>query len=268
MLRAWIIGRVTTGQNPRSMRNKKPQRGRSSSAPRRRSGNQRGSKLLGKKAAAVARQALEELDEGGVGSHVGARVVDPHTAIHRFAADVPGYPDWEWIAVVACAPGSAHITVSELALMPADGVTLPPRFVPYAERIRPGDLTPGTVMPPAPDDSRLTKDSQDAAFPEHKGDSFLSKHGWEETTQRWRQGAFGPRSRFARKAALRCSSCAFFVPLAVAQGAYGVCANEFSADGHAVHRAYGCGAHSETPAPPNVGVPHSEVFDDERPVSI
>ncbi len=216
----------------------------------------------------VARRALEEVDEGGVGSHLGARVVDPHTGIHRFAADVPGYPDWEWIVVVACAPGSTDITVSELALMPAEGVALPPRFVPYAERIRPGDLTPGSVMPPAPDDSRLTKDPQNAAFPDLGGEAFLSDEGWEETRKRWRRGAFGPQSRFAQKAALRCSSCAFYIPLSHAEGTFGVCANEYSADGHAVHRSYGCGAHSGTPAPPNLGAPRAEAFDDERPVRI
>jgi hypothetical protein len=35
-----------------------------------------------------------------------------------------------------------------------------------------------------------------------------------------------------------------------------------SADGHVVDKQYGCGAHSDTPAPPGTGSPVYEPFDD------
>ena len=43
---------------------------------------------------------------------------------------------------------------------------------------------------------------------------------------------------------------------------FGVCGNELSADGHVVDQQYGCGAHSDTPAPAGTGSPIYEPFDD------
>ena len=43
---------------------------------------------------------------------------------------------------------------------------------------------------------------------------------------------------------------------------FGVCANELSADGQVVDAEYGCGAHSDTPAPAGSGSPLYDPFDD------
>jgi hypothetical protein len=43
---------------------------------------------------------------------------------------------------------------------------------------------------------------------------------------------------------------------------FGVCGNELSADGQVVDFEYGCGAHSDTPAPAGTGSPIYEPFDD------
>ena len=43
---------------------------------------------------------------------------------------------------------------------------------------------------------------------------------------------------------------------------FGVCGNELSADGHVVDKFYGCGAHSDTPAPAGGGSPAYEPYDD------
>jgi hypothetical protein len=43
---------------------------------------------------------------------------------------------------------------------------------------------------------------------------------------------------------------------------FGVCGNELSADGHIVDFEYGCGAHSDTPAPAGSGSPIYDPFDD------
>ena len=43
---------------------------------------------------------------------------------------------------------------------------------------------------------------------------------------------------------------------------FGVCGNELSADGHVVDKQYGCGAHSDTPAPAGSGSPRYEAFND------
>ncbi len=43
---------------------------------------------------------------------------------------------------------------------------------------------------------------------------------------------------------------------------FGACANELSADGQVVDAEYGCGAHSDTPAPAGSGSPLYDPFDD------
>ena len=60
-----------------------------------------------------------------------------------------------------------------------------------------------------------------------------------------------------------CRDCGFYLPLAGSLGSmFGVCANEISADGHVVDSEYGCGAHSDTPAPAGTGSPLYDPFDD------
>ncbi|MDP9850519.1 DUF3027 domain-containing protein [Corynebacterium lowii] len=206
----------------------------------------------------VAAAALEEIGEEA-GDHVGVQPLERNVALHRFAADVPGYAGWEWQVVVACAPGSHRVTVNEVTLAPTPhGDALrAPRWVPWSERLRPGDLHPGDLLPPEPGDPRLINTE--------KGHE-LSETGLREATQRWRTGDFGPTSEFAEKAALHCAHCAFYLPLAGEQWGknFGVCTNEYSADGHVVHASYGCGAHSETPW--ESSDPSQRAFDDERPI--
>jgi hypothetical protein len=43
---------------------------------------------------------------------------------------------------------------------------------------------------------------------------------------------------------------------------FGVCGNELSADGSIVDFEYGCGAHSDTPAPAGSGSPMYDPYDD------
>lgn len=214
--------------------------------------------LLNARAVRVARSALEELGEGEVGEHIGVSLTGQNVATHRFSAEVPGYRGWEWNAVLACAEGSSHVTVNEVALMPAQEALQAPAWVPYEDRVRPGDLGPGDVMPPRPEDERLESDG-------HR--HHLSRRGLQDALQRWRTGDYGPTSEFAEKAQLKCRTCAFYLPAAEPIGEnFGVCANEYSADGHLVHATYGCGAHSETPGGTVDPHPRQDAFDDEAPL--
>lgn len=147
--------------------------------------------LLDAHAVDIARTALEELGDGPVGDHIGVQGLTRNVATHRFAADVPGYSGWEWNAVLACASGSRYVTVNELALVPAPtGEALrAPEWVPWSDRIRPGDLGPGDLMPPEPGDERLTETED--------GRTILSRRGLDDAKQRWRTGDFGPTSEFA-----------------------------------------------------------------------
>ncbi|MHA2788419.1 DUF3027 domain-containing protein [Corynebacterium sp. S7] len=229
--------------------------------------------LLSATAVRVAREALVDVAEGEeIGEHIGVTGLAPNVAVHRFHAEVPGYPGWEWNAVIACASGSSHVTVNEVALVPApSGDALrAPEWVPYSDRLLPGDLGPGDLMAPAADDERLTDDSfsrEAVTFPGRESKKYLTTTGLEAAKQRWRTGDYGPTSEFAEKAAMRCQTCAFYVPAGQPIGdLFGICTNEYSADGHVVAASYGCGAHSDTHIEEEGAEPIDGLFDDEKPI--
>ncbi len=91
----------------------------------------------------------------------------------------------------------------------------------------------------------------------------MSAWGRADAAERWHEGDYGPDSAMSRSTKRVCRDCGFFLPLAGSLGAmFGVCGNELSADGHVVDKLYGCGAHSDTPAPPGTGSPMYEPYDD------
>lgn len=209
------------------------------------------STLLTPEAVAVALEGLEEVaDDDEIGEHAGVTGLSANVATHRFEATVPGYAGWEWNVVVACATGSDVVTINEVALVPANGALEAPDWVPYSERLLPGDFGPGDIMELAPGDPRVTEDSfsrHAITFLGRETKRYLTEQGLTEAEKRWRTGEYGPNSEFAEKATLHCRSCAFYLPMGEPVGDnFGVCTNEFSADGHVVAASYGCGAHSDT----------------------
>ncbi|WP_193044209.1 DUF3027 domain-containing protein [Mycolicibacterium baixiangningiae] len=221
----------------------------------------------------LARAALVELiGHDTIGEYLGASFEDPTSATHRFLADMPGYRGWQWAVVVAAYPGSEQATISELVLVPGPTALLAPKWVPWHERVRPGDLGPGDLLAPPPEDPRLvpgyvaTGDPQvdeTAAEVGFGRRQVLSRWGRLDAAQRWHDGEFGPGSAMARSTKRVCRDCGFYLPLSGSLGVmFGVCANEMSADGHVVDSEYGCGAHSDTPAPQGAGSPLYDPYDD------
>lgn len=219
----------------------------------------------------LARRALLELQPVGVGEHLGVTGEDECAATHRFAATLPGYRGWQWAVVVAAAPGAEYATVSESALLPGPDALIAPEFVPWDQRVRPGDLAPGDLLAPRVNDPRLVPgylQTGDPATDEVCEDiglgrrQVLSREGRVEAAERW-YSEFGPDADMARSAPGTCGVCGFFVPLAGAmRAAFGVCANAMGADGRVVHVGYGCGAHSDTETSTGAGSPLYEAFDD------
>jgi hypothetical protein len=156
--------------------------------------------------------------------------------------------------------------------VPGPTALLAPKWVPWHERIKPGDLSPGDLLAPPSDDPRLvpgytaTGDPQidDVAVEVGFGRrQVLSPWGRGEAAQRWHDGDYGPGSAMARSTRRVCRDCGFYLPLAGALNSmFGVCANELAADGHVVDAEYGCGAHSDTPQPPGTGTPLFDPYDD------
>ncbi|MGB6148659.1 DUF3027 domain-containing protein [Mycolicibacter algericus] len=226
-------------------------------------------------AAAVdeARAAVVEFSGADtVGEHLGVDYEDATAATHRFGAVLPGYQGWQWAVVVAAVPGAAHSTVSEVVLVPGPGALLSPEWVPWDQRVRPGDLGPGDLLAPPADDPRLVPgytSSGDPELDEVAGELglgrrwLLSPLGRAEAAQRWHDGDYGPDSAMARSTKRVCRDCGFYLPLAGVLGTgFGVCGNEMSADGRVVDSGYGCGAHSDTPVPAGTGSPVHDPYDD------
>ena len=225
----------------------------------------------------VARAALTAEGEQP-GDHLGARAEGDWAAAHYFQAELPGYRGWQWCVVVAGAPDSPEVTVSEVALLPADDALLAPDWVPWVERVAPGDLRPGDQLAAPADDPRLVPAQIDTADvspldADEIGQvnaeiglgrkRLLSIAGRADAAQRWYDGEYGPASQMARSARYSCGSCGFYLPIAGALHAgFGVCANEFAADGRAVSAEYGCGAHSDVKAPAGNGSPAYDAYDD------
>ena len=220
----------------------------------------------------AARAAVVEFSGDTVGEYLGVTFEDTTAATHRFLADDPGYGGWQWAVVVAAYPGSDHATISEVVLVPGPTALLAPQWVPWDQRIKPGDLGPGDLLAPPADDPRLVPGyvlSGDPAVDDVATEvgfgrrRVLSEWGRADAAQRWHDGEYGPDSAMARATRRVCRDCGYLLPLAGTLGTmFGVCANEFAADGHVVDFTYGCGAHSDTPAPAGAGSPLYDPYDD------
>ncbi|MFM6849653.1 MAG: DUF3027 domain-containing protein, partial [Terrabacter sp.] len=228
-------------------------------------------------AADLARAALDGVAEPGtVGGHLGMDMLEERLGMHWFECTSPGYRGWRWGVSVARVPRGKVATVCETNLLPGPEAVLAPEWLPYADRLAPGDLGAGDVLPFRPDDPNL-----EAGF-EATGDEdvdqmaffelglgrprVLSAEGREAAATRWYSGDSGPASEVAAKATERCTTCGYFLPMAGAlRATFGVCANEWSpSDGRVVSLDHGCGAHSETdveqPEPSSVGDPIVDEF--------
>lgn len=217
-----------------------------------------------------AREAAESIAEPGtVGEHMGAVMDAERLATHYFACTASAYPGWRWAITLARVPRGTKATICETNLVPGEGALLSPEWLPYDQRLAPGDLGAGDVLPYIEDDQRLepgfeaTGDEEvDAVALWELGlgrKRVLSAEGREDAAQRWYDGDHGPKSPVAEQAPEPCSSCGFFVPMAGAlRSFFGVCANAWSpSDGRVVSLDHGCGAHSEIdvvredPSPPD-----------------
>ena len=208
-----------------------------------------------------------------VGEHLGVQAEGERVVTHQFDCLDQAYAGWQWAVTVARAPRSKMVTVDETVLLPGPAALLAPPWVPWHDRLRPGDLGVGDLLPAPPDDERLvplvTLEGDDAVTDwyydgEDAGDEqgpaepaelpapgrsrVLSAIGRESASARWYSSEHGPRTPLAHAAPAHCISCGFFVPLSGELGRlFGACANAYAPDdGRVVSADHGCGAHSES----------------------
>jgi Protein of unknown function (DUF3027) len=223
-----------------------------------------------------------------VGGHLGVQAEGERIVTHLFDCADPAYAGWRWAVTVTRAPRSKVVTVDETVLLPGPGSLLAPDWVPWQDRLRPGDLGVGDLLPAPPDDERLVPlvvlEGDDAVIdwfaPDADDDDrgpgepgelpapgrsrVLSAIGREGASARWYTSEHGPRSPLAHAAPAQCVSCGFFVPLSGELGCFfGACANAYAPDdGRVVSADHGCGAHSESMADAVAGRTVAPVIDE------
>ncbi|MFE2426658.1 DUF3027 domain-containing protein [Streptomyces sp. NPDC059373] len=250
----------------------------------------------------VALSAAEEaFGADAVGNHLGAVAEGERVVTHLFDCREPAYRGWRWAVTLTRASRAKAVTLDETVLLPGPEAVLAPEWVPWSERLRPGDMGPGDLLPTEAEDLRLEPgwsgedtpppNSVVAELAETVGEDdvalepteppavgtigavaldigmgrprVLSRYGLHAAADRWEEN-FGPKTAMAQAAPAPCISCGFLVPMAGSlRQAFGVCANEFSpADGHVVSLAYGCGGHSEAAIMPKPPRPAPPVLDE------
>jgi hypothetical protein len=234
-----------------------------------------------------ARQAAEDLGKAeNVGDHLGVAAEGDRLVTHFFACLDRAYVGWQWAVTVARAPRARHVTLDESVLLPTPDALLAPEWLPWSQRLRPGDLGVGDLLPTREDDPRLepgwlgddvpddalaaddddapAADAADAAALVRDFDlgraRVLSPIGRDDAVDRWHEGDRGPRTPLAEAAPAQCSTCGFLWGMRGSLGRiFGVCTNEYAPDdGRVVSVDHGCGAHSEAavmPTSPKVAAP-------------
>ncbi|MDR1214645.1 MAG: DUF3027 domain-containing protein [Propionibacteriaceae bacterium] len=211
----------------------------------------------------LARQAA--VDTAGpdqVGDYLGATPEAERVVTHAFVCLHPGYIGWHWAVTVARALRQKEATVDEVVLLPGAEALLAPAWVPWADRVGPGDVAPGLLMPTPDNDPRLEPGYAASADPKTPEEAIeiravvrelglgrqrvLTSYGRDQAAERWLAAA-GSETESARQAPAPCSSCGYLIRLRGSLGAcFGVCANVFaSRDGQVVAVDHGCGAHSD-----------------------
>jgi hypothetical protein len=229
-------------------------------------------------AAAVDLARAAAVQEAGdarwVGDHLGVLAEGERLVLHRFVCLTPAYRGWYWAVSVARASRARSVTVDEVVLLPGESSLVAPPWVPWSERLQPGDLGVGHLLPTAADDERLALRnadvdafSDDALFLElGLGRSrVLSAYGRDTTATRWIEGEPGPTAPISKAAPAQCETCGFHVRLVGALGRlFGACCNEYAPDdGQITSIDHGCGAHSEALVLPSAH-PQPVVLDDSQ----
>ena len=104
-------------------------------------------------ARAVAVAVADE--EGQVGDFGKAMGLEDGVTDFRFEAYVRGYEGWQWSVTMYHDVELDHWTVNESSLVPTDEALRPPKWIPWKDRLEPGDLAVTDSIGTDPDDPRM-----------------------------------------------------------------------------------------------------------------
>ena len=188
----------------------------------------------------IARLGLDVVDPDHIGEHLGVVAEGERLVTHFFACGLPDTGHGAGRSSVTRIPRSKQVTICESTLLPGPEALRAPEWVPWQERLQPGDLGIGDLLPTPADDLRLAPayvQSDDPAVEEAGWElglgrvRVLSREGRLDAAQRWYDGDRGPNAPIsvAAPAAARCGSCGFYLQLAGSmRQSFGVCGNEYA----------------------------------------
>src|SRR5882757_8770827 len=97
----------------------------------------------------------EAVGAHSVGEHLGVVAEGDRVVTHLFACKEPAYRGWQWATTLTRASRAKTVTIDETVLLPGPDAVLAPEWVQWSERLRPGDMGPGDLLPTDADDLRL-----------------------------------------------------------------------------------------------------------------
>ena len=156
--------------------------------------------------------ALEDArDPKFVGGLVSIDQEDERIATYLFESSLPGYAGWRWAVTVIRVDELSPVTIADVVLLPGAESLLAPEWIPYKDRIEPGDVGVGDIVPTSSDDLRLVP-----GFDALPGDEdlelaeqfelglgrarVLSIVGRDAASKRWYEGDRGPNTPIAQYA--------------------------------------------------------------------
>jgi hypothetical protein len=130
---------------------------------------------------------------------------DNRVATYLFEANLAGYKGWRWCITIAKVDADAQPTICDVVVLPGPDALRAPEWIPYRDRILPGDVGVGDIVPSALDDTRLVPGQQalpqdedlDTAMAIELGlgrARVLSIEGRDQAAKRWYEGERGPNA--------------------------------------------------------------------------
>ena len=176
---------------------------------------------------AIARAVLLEVaDESDqVGDFVTSYDLEDHVTDFRFAANIRGYEGWQWSVTLYHDEEIDSWTVNESSLIPTEGALMPPKWIPWKDRLEPTDLAPTDSIGTDPDDERIEEGEVEESSLQDVNDAVetfrltrrhvLTSLGRAQAAKRWYEGPRGPKALSTKTAEGNlCSTCGFLDPAA------------------------------------------------------
>ena len=122
-------------------------------------------------------------EDGQVGDFVEAIDLGDNVTDFRFESRVCGYEGWQWSVTLYHDVELDHWTVNESSLVPTDKALRPPKWIPWKDRLEPGDLAVTDSIGTDPDDPRMEEGFRKTQDAETSDDTDDKPSVADETVQ-------------------------------------------------------------------------------------